>query len=31
VRPTPGGGPYLGQEGDTFFADKIEGETIYAV
>jgi hypothetical protein len=29
VRPTLEGGPYLSQEGDTFFAERIEGETIY--
>jgi len=29
VQPTTEGGPYLSQEGDTFFAEKIEGETIY--
>jgi len=29
VRPKPGGGPYLSQEGDTFFAETVEGETIY--
>jgi hypothetical protein len=29
VRPTPKGGPYLSQEGDTFFAEEVEGETIY--
>src|SRR5437660_2316219 len=28
VRPKPGGGPYLSQEGDTFFAETVEGETI---
>jgi hypothetical protein len=23
------GGPYLAQEGDTFFGDEVDGETIY--
>ncbi len=29
MRPSPVGGPYLSQEGDTFFAEKVEGDTIY--
>jgi hypothetical protein len=29
VQPTPAGGPYLAQEGDSFFVEKIEGETLY--
>jgi hypothetical protein len=31
VLPKAGGGPYLSQEGHTFFAETVEGETIYGL
>jgi hypothetical protein len=29
VRPKPGGGPHLSQEGETFFVERIEGDQIF--